>query len=236
MLPSDSTEVPGLACTVESPAMVTVEASRARLELGADAGALALAADLAESAAATGSLDKLLVHQMVTAHALAMKLAARAGRHSDDAVNPTLPVSLRQRHAVEAARATGAAARLMDAFQRGALTLDRLRNGGRQVVTVRRWWPGGRCRQHDDQGTPAGGGRRNQASTRCAQLARELGPSGGGAPVPGAVQAQQSSLPGACRSRPKRLPDAWEALALRSAAHGRQGFVDRVKLCHIDHL
>jgi hypothetical protein len=29
-----------------------------------------------------------------------------------------------------------AAARLMDSYQRGLLTLDRLRNGGRQVVTV----------------------------------------------------------------------------------------------------
>ena len=28
------------------------------------------------------------------------------------------------------------AARLMDAYQRGLLTLDRLRNGGRQMVTV----------------------------------------------------------------------------------------------------
>jgi hypothetical protein len=37
---------------------------------------------------------------------------------------------------IEAARMAGAAARMMDTFQRGLLTLDRLRNGGRQVVTV----------------------------------------------------------------------------------------------------
>jgi len=30
----------------------------------------------------------------------------------------------------------GAAARMMETFQRGLLTLDRLRNGGKQVVTV----------------------------------------------------------------------------------------------------
>jgi hypothetical protein len=37
---------------------------------------------------------------------------------------------------IEACRMANTAARLMDAYQRGLLTLDRLRNGGRQMVTV----------------------------------------------------------------------------------------------------
>jgi len=38
--------------------------------------------------------------------------------------------------ASEACRTANMAARLMDAYQRGLLTLERMRNGGRQVVTV----------------------------------------------------------------------------------------------------
>ncbi|MGK7871423.1 hypothetical protein [Falsiroseomonas sp. E2-1-a20] len=37
---------------------------------------------------------------------------------------------------IEAARMARAAARVLECSQRGALTLDRLRNGGRQTVTV----------------------------------------------------------------------------------------------------
>ena len=37
---------------------------------------------------------------------------------------------------VEAGRMANTAARLMDTFQHGLLALERMRNGGRQVVTV----------------------------------------------------------------------------------------------------
>jgi len=46
------------------------------------------------------------------------------------------PEGRQQMQSVEAARMAHAAARLLDASQRAALVLERLRNGGRQVVTV----------------------------------------------------------------------------------------------------
>jgi hypothetical protein len=55
-------EKPGLADTVESPNLVTAEASLGRLELAADAGCLALAADAAETIGAGNSLEKMLAH------------------------------------------------------------------------------------------------------------------------------------------------------------------------------
>lgn len=69
---------PGLACTVEDPDLVNVEASRDRLELTADANCLALAADAAETIRAGNSLEKMLAHQMAAAHSASMRLIARA--------------------------------------------------------------------------------------------------------------------------------------------------------------
>jgi hypothetical protein len=46
------------------------------------------------------------------------------------------PEGRQQMQSVEAARMATAAARLLDASQRAALTIERLQNGGRQVVTV----------------------------------------------------------------------------------------------------
>jgi hypothetical protein len=64
----------------------------------------------------------------------------------------------------EATRSATAAARLMDSVTRGALALDRLRNGGRQFVTV----------QHVNI---AGGGQ--------AVVAGSVATGGGGAKCPG---------------------------------------------------
>ena len=55
----------------------------------------------------------------------------------------------RMHRSIEAARMANTAARLMDAYQRGLLTLDRMRNGGRQVVTV----------QHQTSASPRAGRR-----------------------------------------------------------------------------
>jgi hypothetical protein len=62
-----------------------------------------------------------------------MELLASASR---DARRHRSAPHLNQGATAEAARSAGAAARLLDAFQRGALALDRLRNGGRQTVVV----------------------------------------------------------------------------------------------------
>src|SRR5262249_48848811 len=107
------------------PNLVTVEASRDRLELAGDAGCMTLAADAAETIRARNSLEKMLAHQLASAHNLAMRLSARAAEHTINADN------------IEAARVAAAAARRMDTFQRGLPTVDRLRNGGQQTVTIK---------------------------------------------------------------------------------------------------
>ena len=92
--------------------------------------ALALGIDAAESIGAANSLEKMLAHQMAVAHEASLRLMDRAlsyeagGRH------------LREGDSVEACRLTNAAARLMTVFQDAALTLQKLRTGGAQTVTV----------------------------------------------------------------------------------------------------
>jgi hypothetical protein len=127
---------PDLVDTVtRSPDLVTARASTARLTLAADAEVLDLALDTAETIQARNNLERMLAHQIAAAHRLAMKLTAKASYFAGH-VTSWDPKCRQQMQSIEAARMAGAAARMMDTFQRGLLTLDRLRNGGRQVVTV----------------------------------------------------------------------------------------------------
>jgi hypothetical protein len=134
-----SENVPGIIDTLrQSPDMLNALASRERLELaslvgmGASTDVLTLAVDAADTIGARNSLEKMLAHEMATAHTLAMKFSERAGglltRHG------LLPKD--QAALVEASRAANTAARLMGVFQDGLLTLDRLRRGGKQTVKV----------------------------------------------------------------------------------------------------
>ena len=112
---------------------MSLRASVARLDLVADAGALSVGVDAADTIQASNSLEKMLAHQMGVAHTMAMKFAADAQDELFGYKN------FGQRHphrSIEAARMANVAARLMETYQRAALTLLRMRNGGRQVVTV----------------------------------------------------------------------------------------------------
>jgi hypothetical protein len=121
--------------TVERPDAVTAEASMDRLKLADDGiQCVALAVDAAEAIQAANSIEKMMAHQLAAAHKLAMTFAAKAreliehdggGMHRQEGV-----------YAAEAARVANSSARMMDAFQKGTLTLHKLRNGGSQVVTV----------------------------------------------------------------------------------------------------
>ncbi len=113
--------------------MLAASASLERLDLAGEAGALVLGVDAAESIQAQNSLERELAHQMAAAHALAMKMvsAAREELAGYAASGHRYP-----HRSHEAARMANTAARLMDAYQRGLLTLDRIRNGGRQTVVV----------------------------------------------------------------------------------------------------
>lgn len=114
---------PAIRDTLANPDGPALDASRARADLllmeSLDVSGLAL--DAANSMEAGNSLEKMLAHQLALAHASSFKLA-------DQAMN--------QRDTVEQVRLMNAAARMMGTFQQGMLTLQRLRSGGNQTMTV----------------------------------------------------------------------------------------------------
>jgi hypothetical protein len=120
--------------TVERPDNVAIDASRDRLQQAFDAGCLEQALDMADTIAARNSLERALAHQMAAAHRSAMKLTTRLNRCIE--MMEYSQGAEQEAANVHAARLTGSIARMMAAFQQGALTLERLRNGGRQVVIV----------------------------------------------------------------------------------------------------
>jgi hypothetical protein len=92
--------------------------------------AVALAVDAADSIGAANSLEKMLAHQMAVAHEASLRLMDRALSYEAGGR------SMREGDSVEACRLTNAAARLMSVFQDAMLTLQRVRTGGNQTVTV----------------------------------------------------------------------------------------------------
>src|SRR5215204_4022990 len=120
--------------TVDSPDYVAADASRDRLELAHQAGALELALDTADTIKAENSLERMLAHQLASAHHSAMTLTKQLNARMEEMEYSD--GERRERANVQATRLAGAAARMMASFQQGALTLQRLRTGGRQVVQV----------------------------------------------------------------------------------------------------
>jgi hypothetical protein len=110
--------------TLEHPNSVSAGASDARVSAALAADVLEAAIDAAQSAQASNSLEKMLCHQMAAAHFGAMRLL-------EQSANPDLRL---QPGAV--ARLTNAAARLMDVYQAGCLTLLKLQTRGTQRVLV----------------------------------------------------------------------------------------------------
>jgi len=109
------------------------DASRERMELASKTGALTMGLDAAETIQAGNSLEKMLAYQLAAAHSLAMRMMAGAG---EDLAAYKSSGHQYQHRSIEACRTANTAARLLDAYQRGLLTLERMRNGGRQTVTV----------------------------------------------------------------------------------------------------
>jgi hypothetical protein len=92
--------------------------------------AVALAVDAADSIGAANSLEKMLAHQMAIAHEASMRLMDRALSYEAGGR------AMREGDTVEACRLANSAARLMSVFQDGLLTLQKIRTGGNQTVTV----------------------------------------------------------------------------------------------------
>jgi hypothetical protein len=112
-----------LADTLKAPNVVALDASAHRLELlgrlGVECTAMAL--DASDSIKAENSLEKMLAHQLAVAHKTSLDIAAKAAL---------------EQNTTEKARMLNLAARMMEVFQRGLLTLQRLRTGGDQRIFV----------------------------------------------------------------------------------------------------
>ena len=122
--------------TVDRPDCVAIEASRDRLELADKAGALEMGLDLADTIQADNSMEKMLVHQMAAVHNSAMRMTALVNRRMESMANDRLTMQNIERHNIETCRLAGTAARMMNTFQQGMLTLQRVRTGGEQRVVV----------------------------------------------------------------------------------------------------
>ncbi|MBL6458679.1 hypothetical protein JMJ55_25410 [Belnapia sp. T6] len=121
----------------QPPDLLAAEATEHRLALTAkvSGAALTLGLELTESIGAENALERNLAHQIAVMHALGMTLAAQANSFTAG-IQSFAPEPRQQVQSIEAARMARAAARTLEASQRGMLTLERLRNGGQQVVTV----------------------------------------------------------------------------------------------------
>jgi hypothetical protein len=126
-----------IADTLRDPDAAVIEASVARTDLllSLPTDIVALAIDASASAKANNSFEKMLAHQLALIHVLAMKTGARAldfekreGEYGD---------ALKLADSVELARLAQATSRLSSAFQDGLMTLQRLRNGSAQTMTIR---------------------------------------------------------------------------------------------------
>lgn len=97
---------------------------RADLLMQPSFNAVAMGIDAADAIGASNSLEKMLAHQMAVAHEAALRILDQALGYEG------------QRNPVEGCRLANTAARLMSVYQDGLMTLQRLRTGGSQTVTV----------------------------------------------------------------------------------------------------
>ncbi|MCL4678108.1 MAG: hypothetical protein KJ017_05870 [Alphaproteobacteria bacterium] len=100
---------------------INVDASLDRMELVHKNGVLNMALDTAEALGAKNGAEQMLAHQMAAVHRMSLDLMAEAGNTRDP---------------IEKCRLLNTSARLMETYQKGLLTINRLKTGGQQTVTV----------------------------------------------------------------------------------------------------
>ncbi|MGG5890964.1 hypothetical protein ACLF3G_28175 [Falsiroseomonas sp. HC035] len=121
----------------QPPDMLAAEASEQRMMLTAAVSnpALTLALEMGESIGAQTTMERNLVHQIAAMQAVGMEMLAKARRFMA-LMTPGAPEERQQMQSIEAVRMVRGATRALECSQRGMLTVERLRNGGRQTVTV----------------------------------------------------------------------------------------------------
>jgi lipoate synthase len=110
-----------MADAVKRPTYVSLQASIDRVDLIDRCGAFDLALDAAETIKADNAIEQMLVHQMAAAHKMCLRLMEKA---------------FNEKHNIEVTRLVSTSARLMDVYSKAMLTLNKIRTGGQQIVTV----------------------------------------------------------------------------------------------------
>jgi hypothetical protein len=121
IIPTVANGLPGLELTLREPDLLDLGASVQRAQLLERNDVLELGIETAQDAQAQGAIQKMVSHQLAAGHKRAMELLEESARASDPDI------------AIKKARAS---ARLMDAFSRSALTLQRLQSGSGQTIQV----------------------------------------------------------------------------------------------------
>jgi len=111
----------GLEDALREPDLLDCDVTIKRTQLADDAGVFEMAIETAESTKAKGSVQKMLSHQLAAAHHHAMRLLGEAEKQRDPMIK---------------AKLMNTSTRLMEAFCKGALTLQKLQTGANQIVTV----------------------------------------------------------------------------------------------------
>lgn len=124
--------------TLQQPGIIPEEASIRRTDLlfQDSLDIVPMAIDASASIEAGNSLEKMLAHQMALAHEMAMRTGNAAMRELDRLKLTQIGHARRTDQGVEYQRLANSTAKLMGAFQQGMLTLQRLRSGGNQTMTV----------------------------------------------------------------------------------------------------
>ena len=121
VIPAIEQGLPGLEVALNSPNLLDAEVTIQRTQLADRAGVFEMAIEASESIKAKNSIQRMQAHQLALAHKYAMELMADASKQRD----PIIKVKL-----------MNCSARLMDAYSKGALALQRLQQGANQIVQV----------------------------------------------------------------------------------------------------
>jgi len=121
IVPPFEQNMPGLETVLKEPDLLNLGASEHRAKLLDSNGVLELGIEAAHDAKANGAIQKMITHQLAAGHKRAMELLEESAHTKDPEI------------AIKKARVS---ARLMDAFSRSALTLQRLQSGGAQTIQV----------------------------------------------------------------------------------------------------
>jgi hypothetical protein len=121
VMPTVEQGLPGLELALNNPNLLDAEVTIQRTQLADRAGVFEIAIEASESVKAKNSIQRMQAHQLALAHKYAMELMADASKQRD----PIIKVKL-----------MNCSARLMDAYSKGALALQRLQQGANQIVQV----------------------------------------------------------------------------------------------------